>query len=284
MSSSRFLRSGINWARNSHSHRGFAFTQEDLGTIVNPSNRNERKKRKRADSSLQTEGLLVGNDLLDSAFLGIGGIGADLPALDGSLDAFPEAGDSQFSFAPLEDTYTDSLGLDQDIASTLSTPFPLSPQLHRSKKHASAKKMESNRKIQRKPKKERSVSSAEEQKQPVLESGDNRSRKNFRERQRRETMKKKFDELTALIENGEIEKIDQIPKMKKMDVLSKAIGTIKELQEQVQQFQMDRYRMAVMLKEQQNSRSRVSRSNDIDGFLKKMDIDLDRADSVIGDR
>ena len=44
-----------------------------------------------------------------------------------------------------------------------------------------------------------------------------------------------IDSVTRLIENEEL-KDDEIPKMKKMDVLSKAIGTIKELQEQVQQF------------------------------------------------
>ena len=69
MSSSRFLRSGLSWARNSHGPRGFAFTQEDLGNIVSPTtSREDRKKRKRADSS-KTENLLVGKDMLDSAFM-----------------------------------------------------------------------------------------------------------------------------------------------------------------------------------------------------------------------
>lgn len=279
MSSSRFLRSGLSWARNSHGHRGFAFTQEDLGNIVSPTtNREERKKRKRADSS-KAENLIIGHDLLDSAFVGLGGMGAELPSLDEQMDVFSE---DQFSFAPLEGAYTDSLCLDQDIASTLSTPFPLSPQVsrRRSKKAASAKNLHEGG-----PQRKKMRESGEEGEAPTLETGDKRGRKNFRERQRRETMKKKFDELTRLIENEEL-KDDELPKMKKMDVLSKAIGTIKELQEQVQQFQIDRYRMAVMLKEQSKNgiRSSKTRRNDIDGFLKKMDIDLNQASHVIQDR
>ena len=67
-------------------------------------------------------------------------MGAELPSLDEQMDVFSE---DQFSFAPLEGAYTDSLCLDQDIASTLSTPFPLSPQVsrRRSKKAASAKNL-----------------------------------------------------------------------------------------------------------------------------------------------
>ena len=172
----------------------------------------------------------------------------------------------------------DSLGLDQDIASTLSTPFPISPQV--TTRRRSVKKSASAAKSTQEPAKKKVKAESSE-----VEMGDKRGRKNFRERQRRETMKRKFDELTRLIENDEL-KNDEIPKMKKMDVLSKAIGTIKELQEQVQQFQMDRYRMAVMLKEQSKNsiRSNKTRRNDIDGFLKKMDIDLNQASHVIRDQ
>ena len=276
MSSSRFLRSGLSWARNSHGHRGFAFTQEDLGNIVSPTtSREDRKKRKRADSS-KTENLLVGKDMLDSAFMGLGGIGAELPTLE-PMDF--ENTEDPFSFAPLEEGYNmDSLGLDQDIASTLSTPFPISPQV--TTRRRSVKKSASAAKNTQEPAKKKVKAESSE-----VEMGDKRGRKNFRERQRRETMKRKFDELTRLIENDEL-KNDEIPKMKKMDVLSKAIGTIKELQEQVQQFQMDRYRMAVMLKEQSKNsiRSNKTRRNDIDGFLKKMDIDLNQASHVIRDQ
>ena len=276
MSSSRFLRSGLSWARNSHGHRGFAFTQEDLGNIVSPTaSRDDRKKRKRADSS-KTENLIVGKDMLDSAFMGLGGIGAELPTLE-PMDF--ENTEDPFSFAPLEEGYNmDSLGLDQDIASTLSTPFPISPQV--TTRRRSVKKSASAAKSTQEPAKKKVKAESSE-----VEMGDKRGRKNFRERQRRETMKRKFDELTRLIENDEL-KNDEIPKMKKMDVLSKAIGTIKELQEQVQQFQMDRYRMAVMLKEQSKNsiRSNKTRRNDIDGFLKKMDIDLNQASHVIRDQ
>ena len=276
MSSSRFLRSGLSWARNSHGHRGFAFTQEDLGNIVSPTaSRDDRKKRKRADSS-KTENLIVGKDMLDSAFMGLGGIGVELPTLE-PMDF--ENTEDPFSFAPLEEGYNmDSLGLDQDIASTLSTPFPISPQV--TTRRRSVKKSASAAKNTQEPAKKKVKAESSE-----VEMGDKRGRKNFRERQRRETMKRKFDELTRLIENDEL-KNDEIPKMKKMDVLSKAIGTIKELQEQVQQFQMDRYRMAVMLKEQSKNsiRSNKTRRNDIDGFLKKMDIDLNQASHVIRDQ
>ena len=276
MSSSRFLRSGLSWARNSHGHRGFAFTQEDLGNIVSPTaSRDDRKKRKRADSS-KTENLIVGKDMLDSAFMGLGGIGVELPTLE-PMDF--ENTEDPFSFAPLEEGYNmDSLGLDQDIASTLSTPFPISPQV--TTRRRSVKKSASAAKSTQEPAKKKVKAESSE-----VEMGDKRGRKNFRERQRRETMKRKFDELTRLIENDEL-KNDEIPKMKKMDVLSKAIGTIKELQEQVQQFQMDRYRMAVMLKEQSKNsiRSNKTRRNDIDGFLKKMDIDLNQASHVIRDQ
>lgn len=268
MSSSRFLRSGLNWARNSHGHRGFAI-HEDLGSTIVNHNRNDRKKRKRADSS-KSDSLLVGNDLLDSAFLGIGGIGAELPSLDVPFDGtFGDHSENEFSFSPLEDTFSDSLGLDQDIASALSTPFPMSPQITRTKKRASGKPS-SILKTQE-PLKKRKKESIDETQE--VECGDKRGRKNFRERQRRETMKKKFDELTRLIENDEIEE-SQIPKMKKMDVLSKAIGTIKDLQEQVQQFQMERYKMALILRQKNNGNN--DRTDEIDGFLKNMDVDLNR--------
>ena len=277
MSSSRFLRSGLSWARNSHGHRGFAFTQEDLGNIVSPTaSRDDRKKRKRADSS-KTENLIVGKDMLDSAFMGLGGIGVELPTLE-PMDF--ENTEDPFSFAPLEEGYNmDSLGLDQDIASTLSTPFPISPQVTTRRRSVKKSASAAAKNTQEPAKKKVKAESSE------VEMGDKRGRKNFRERQRRETMKRKFDELTRLIENDEL-KNDEIPKMKKMDVLSKAIGTIKELQEQVQQFQMDRYRMAVMLKEQSKNsiRSNKTRRNDIDGFLKKMDIDLNQASHVIRDQ
>ena len=277
MSSSRFLRSGLSWARNSHGPRGFAFTQEDLGNIVSPTtSREDRKKRKRADSS-KTENLIVGKDMLDSAFMGLGGIGVELPTLE-PMDF--ENTEDPFSFAPLEEGYNmDSLGLDQDIASTLSTPFPISPQVTTRRRSVKKSASAAAKNTQEPAKKKVKAESSE------VEMGDKRGRKNFRERQRRETMKRKFDELTRLIENDEL-KNDEIPKMKKMDVLSKAIGTIKELQEQVQQFQMDRYRMAVMLKEQSKNsiRSNKTRRNDIDGFLKKMDIDLNQASHVIRDQ
>ena len=277
MSSSRFLRSGLSWARNSHGHRGFAFTQEDLGNIVSPTaSRDDRKKRKRADSS-KTENLIVGKDMLDSAFMGLGGIGVELPTLE-PMDF--ENTEDPFSFAPLEEGYNmDSLGLDQDIASTLSTPFPISPQVTTRRRSVKKSASAAAKNTQEPAKKKVKAESTQ------VETGDKRGRKNFRERQRRETMKRKFDELTRLIENDEL-KNDEIPKMKKMDVLSKAIGTIKELQEQVQQFQMDRYRMAVMLKEQSKNsiRSNKTRRNDIDGFLKKMDIDLNQASHVIRDQ
>jgi hypothetical protein len=61
-------------------------------------------------------------------------------------------------------------------------------------------------------------------------TGDRRGRKNFRERQRRQTMKEKFDELTQLVGAD----TDGQDKMKKMDVLAKAIDTIKTLQLQLQ--------------------------------------------------
>ena len=66
-------------------------------------------------------------------------------------------------------------------------------------------------------------------------TGDRRGRKNFRERQRRQTMKEKFDELTQLVGAD----ADGQDKMKKMDVLAKAIDTIKTLQLQVQSLSKD---------------------------------------------
>lgn len=87
--------------------------------------------------------------------------------------------------------------------------------------------------------------------------GNRRGRKNFRERQRRQTMKEKFEELTRLVCVSGSDSNDKDSsvgmrskaKMKKMDVLSKAIVTIKDLQEQVQALRDQRCKMESLLRE-----------------------------------
>jgi len=78
-------------------------------------------------------------------------------------------------------------------------------------------------------------------------TGDRRGRKNFRERQRRQTMNEKFDELTRLVETTNVEgtevTFDPKNKMRKMDVLAKAINTIKDLQEQVEVLELERMKL-----------------------------------------
>jgi len=310
MSSSRFLRSGIHWARGNQ-HRGTArnlqWATDDVSRAF-PNQEEERKKRKRTDSTFERSSIarvsvaanhpLVDTKLSDDvvsaadmsssntsssfpsllvthppSFLTVKSLSSELPEIGGAETLAPiDSLSGQSDFFGMDDPLgsldddgflneetEEIFNLFGDMSESNSTSTEcLSPPLKVKKALTKVelpgemirKHLTNSRATVAKRGKKRGASSASTETKKLsanvsvkksagsAPSGDRRGRKNFRERQRRQTMKEKFDELTQLIvfdttssasEDGQ--------KLKKMDVLSKAIETIKDLQLQVAELQ-----------------------------------------------